>query len=71
MKTETVKVQVPLIGDTSRCLIYDRHRRRVIETLLSSHVKRQLAGDLKGYFEAVAAPVGGWDVYGRLPDQTW
>ena len=71
MPVEIVKVQVPIIGDKSQVLIYDRGRKHMVHQPLTNDVKARLKGDLKGYFKGAWSSIVGWGISERVPDQDW
>jgi hypothetical protein len=71
MPLEIVKVQVPLSGGVSHCLVYDKARKHVNQQPLLRDVKKALNGDVKGYFKAAWSSVVGWGISERVPDQDW
>jgi hypothetical protein len=71
MPIEIVKVQVPLVGDTSMCLVYDKARKHMVQQPLLRDVEKQLNGDAKGYFKGAWSSIVGWGLSERVADQDW
>jgi hypothetical protein len=65
LKTEIVKVQVPMTGARNHVLVYAKKRSRPQERPLVPDLISKLRGDMKGYFEAT------WDEGLCVAEQPW
>jgi hypothetical protein len=69
---EVVKVQVPIVGEHSAYLVYDRSRVRVSVQSIPEHADEALQLDLKGYFHATWVGISRkWVIHDRVDDERW
>lgn len=69
--SEIVKVQVPIVGNKSLCLVYAKGRRNMVEQPVPDAARKALNGDLKGYFKGTWSSVVGWAINERVAAQDW
>ena len=71
---ELVNVQTALMTSDPEtpALVYDEHRKRLVQQALDDGTKDAMGTDAKAFFEAEYQPaVGRWKIGKRVNDQAW